>query len=225
MESGIVWAFVSHWSGSPYLWRIDFTQDPQALLKRLLDAHHEALIVIKAFETVGRKQAEIEQRYQGFHKHGRWYGPMPALKRFVEEEVTCETLEAKRLFDFESNGRLVWRPARVSIERRLEQATLEEGLPRFVCNARTFVLWAINDIATSGMSCSSKSIVHHPSNNGVYKRKTIYNNLASLIEAGLVVKTRLKEVMLSDDGQQEIDQLEEQWEALQKKRTKSLRLS
>lgn len=225
MASGLIWTVFSHWNSSPHMWRMDFVEDPAVLFPSLLQAHHEALVVIKAFETVGRKQAELEQRFQHFHRQGRWYAPLPALRRFVEEEAVCETLEAKRLFDFPSNGRLVWRPARADKQRLLEEAKENEMLPRFVNNAQRFVMWAVDDLAASGYHCSSKEIVHHPANGGLYQPKTIYNALSRLIEDGKILKTQKRELMLSDETKTEIDGLVKVWEIKERKRTKSLRIS
>lgn len=224
MASGLVWAVFSYWNGSPHMWRMDFVEDPAVLFPSLLQAHHEALVVIKAFEIVGRKQAELEQRFQHFHRQGRWYVPLPALRRFVEEEAVCETLEAKRLFDFPSNGRLAWRPARADKQRLLEEAKENEMLPRFVNNAQRFVMWAVDDLAASGYHCSSKEIVHHPANGGLYQPKTIYNALSRLIEDGKILKTQKRELMLSDETKIEIDGLAKVWEIKERKRTKSLRI-
>lgn len=204
---------------------MDFAEDPVELFSALLQAHHEALIVVKAFETVGRKQAELEQRFQHFHRQGRWYSPLPALRRFVEEEAVCETLEAKRLFDFPSNGRLVWRPARADKQRLLEDAKENEVLPRFVSNAQRFVLWAIDDLASSGYHCSSREIVHHPANGHLYQSKTIYNAISRLIEDGKVLKTKKRELILSDGAKAEIDGLAKVWEVKERNRIKTLRIN
>lgn len=225
MSQGLIWAVFSHWSGSPHMWRMDFAGDPGALFSGLLQAHHEALIVVKAFETVERRQAELEQRFQHFHRQGRWYSPLPAMRRFVEEEAVCETLEAKRLFDVSSNGRLVWRPARTDKQRALEKAKENELLPRFVNNAHRFVLWAIDDLVESGYHCSSKEIVHHPANGHLYQPKTIYNAISRLIEDGKVLKTQKRELMLSDKAKAEVDGLAKVWEIKEKKRIKSLRIN
>lgn len=225
MASGLVWTVFSHWHGSPHMWRMDFVEDPGAFFSSLLPSHYEALVVIKAFETVERKQAELEQRFQHFHRKGRWYAALPALRRFVEEEATCETLEAKRLFDFPSDGRLVWRPVRADKQKLLEEAKENEVLPRFVNNAQRFVLWAIDDLATSGYHCSSKEIVHHPANASLYQSKTIYNALSRLMEDGKVLKTQKRELILSDAAKAEIDGLARVWEIKEKKRVKTLRIN
>jgi hypothetical protein len=224
MASERSWACFSHWLGSPTMWRMDFVKDPQALFAWLLTAHHEPLVVIKVFETIGRKQAELEQRFQAFHRHGRWYAPMPALRRFVEEEAVCETMWAKKEFGLEGNGRLLWRPATATKQERLEKAMFETGLPGFVKNARTFVLWAIDDVAASGVRCFSKLVVGHPSNSGVYQRKTIYNCTKMLIDEGLVAKMRSGELLLTDAGQVEINELAESWGEKEHMRTRSLKL-
>lgn len=203
---------------------MDFVEHPTTHFALLLGAHHEALVIIKMFQATTKRQAELEQRFQHFHRGGRWYAPQPALRRFVEQEAPCETIEAKKEFAVESNGRLLWRPAKVSSSEVREEA-IEEGLmPGFVKNARLFVLWAIADVATTTMECSSRMVVTHPANQGVYKAKTIYNTLYGLIEEGKVVKTKKKGLLLASNGQDEIDGLMKVWELKQAKRTKSLRL-
>jgi hypothetical protein len=216
------WCLISHWEFSDWLWRIDFTLHPDALFDQLLFSYHERLMVIKAFETMGNRQQQIEERFAECHKGGPWYAPRPELRRFVEDEAMCETLTAKHLFGMRE-GRLNWRPARLDMRSKMERAQGEGELPKFVRNAERFVMWAVDDVTGDGEACLPRGIIQHPANS-LYQPKTIYNTIRILVEQEKVAKASSGRLLLTDKGQEEIDGLKKVEELKRKGSVRTLRL-
>lgn len=202
--------------------RLDCTDDPAALLEGLLRAHHDPLVVVKAFQAAGRKEKELAEKFADCHKFDNWYVLRPKLKRFLESEALCETLLLKRNCSFE-HRRLRWSPAEPNKQQMLIEACMDNELPGFVKNAERFILWAIDDLAQSGEVCYPGLLIKHPANR-FYKPKTIYNSINLLAEEGRIVKTESRRLELSDAAQEEIDGLKRVWELKQNKRRKSLRV-
>ena len=222
--SELVWALFSHWDENPLLWRMDFEANPRALFSALLDAHYGNLVIVKAFEAPRRKQAELEQRFQNCHYRGRWYTPSAQLRRFLEEAVACETMEAKRLWGDEWQGRITWRPTRADRQAALEAAQVEDQLPPFVNNAKTFVIWAIDDVRASGLRCSSRDVITHRANLGIYRAQTIYNTISAFVDEGKIVKSKRRELWLSEEAQTELDGLRAAWQEKAAQKTRTLRM-
>jgi hypothetical protein len=76
---------------------------------------------------------------------------------------------------------------RLTPAEKLSLRSQEGILPKWVKTADAYVLWAINGINESAV-CTSKRIIKHPANAGLYVQSTVYNTLASLREAGLVAE-------------------------------------
>lgn len=222
--NGLVWTLFSHWDENPLLWRMDFEADPHALFSALLDAHYGNLVIVRAFQAPKRKQVDFEQRFQGCHYRGRWYSASAQLRRFLEEGTSCEAPEAKRLFGERWGGRIIWRPTRADHQAALEAAQLEDRLPGFIGTARAFVLWAIDDVRACGHRCSSRDVIAHRANLGVYRSQTIYNTVALLAEEGKVVKSSRKELWLSEDGEDELRRLNSEWDEKMTSKVKTLRV-
>lgn len=223
MRESAKWAIFSHWERAQWLWRMDVVQNPTQLFAALLAANHDSLVIIKAFEVVGARESQLIERFADCRRLDNWYAPRPPLRNFLEEEASCETLEAKALFH-DGSERLRWRPLRKDKAVAMEEARMEGKLPGFVKNAQTFVVWAIDDVVSSGAACSSRMIVGHPANCGIFKGKTIYNALSKLIEEGKVIKTRKRELGLSEKGQEAVEAMRTVWEIKERKRVKTLRI-
>lgn len=76
---------------------------------------------------------------------------------------------------------------RLTPAEKLSLRSQEGVLPRWVKTADAYVLWAINDINESAV-CTSRRIIKHPTNAGLYVQSTVYNTLSNLREAGLVTE-------------------------------------
>jgi hypothetical protein len=106
-----------------------------------------------------------------------------------------------------------------SDERELLEAAQETyKIPAFIANARTYVIWALNDIDSGGFFATSNGIINHPSNKGLYEAKTIYNCLATIIEEGLAIKNVAKCYRLTELGEKVLLDAEEEYENSRPKR-------
>lgn len=201
---------------------MDFTDNVPELLRQQLRGYHERLFVIKAQEINAKHQQGIEERFENCHKGEGWYIAHPSLRKFLEEEMDCQTIKAKHLYDI-GHPRIVWSPVRPDTKESLRKAVLEVDLPPYVKNARRFVLWAIEDIELSERECASRMIIEHPSNT-VYSPRTIYNTVNMLVREGKVIKSSARLLTLSDSGIEEIEGARTIWELKNKKNARSLRV-
>jgi len=222
MVKGFKWCVFTRWESSKQFWRMDFTEQPSELLRAMMRGCYDRLFVIKAQEINARHQQGIEERFENCHKGDGWYIAHPSLRKFLEEEMECQTIKAKHLFDI-GHPRIVWAPVRTDAKERLRKAVLEVDLPPYVKNARRFVLWAIEDIELSERECASRMIIEHPSN-VVYSPRTIYNTVNCLVREGKVLKSSGRLLTLSDDGTEELEGARTIWELKQKKNPRSLRV-
>jgi hypothetical protein len=98
----------------------------------------------------------------------------------------------------------------ISEAEKLSLRSQEGTLPKWVKTADAYVLWAINGINESTV-CTSRRIIKHPANAGLYVQSTVYNTLAKLRESGLVTEQwieSLKVYVVTRQGQCALEAME-----------------
>ena len=170
-------------------------------------------------------------RFQDFaFDRPHWFRFSTGIKAFLCMECTnkAEALDA------------AWEEAITIVPRIYDPLTLrltpaeklslrsQEGiLPKWVKTADAYVLWAINGINESAV-CTSKRIIKHPANAGLYVQSTVYNTLASLREAGLVAERwieSLRVYVVTRQGQCALEAMESDYADSHLRRSaRSLRL-
>lgn len=218
------WIYVVHWSGSPHMVKIGFSSSLKERFNQFLTASHEDLIVIKVFEGDMESEKDLHERFAAGRRVGEWFALVPSLRNFLETEAPCQTNEARVKFASSLDGRVKWRPMTIDSRVLLGAMQQEKRIPRYVKNARSFVLWAINDIDGTGFYCTSNAIIHHDANGGAFQAKTIYNTLALLTEEGMVIKGANKCFRLTDQGELELEDMEEEYAERKRKSVRSLRI-
>lgn len=204
MKSGIKkegWIYVVQWANDGEAVKIGFTTDLKQRLVSFLTVCRHKLIVLKAFKANQEEEFALHARFDGCRDNGEWFHFSPGIRRFLKEEVICQTHEAKKAFGGGYGERIIWRP--LSMERKDSFRALykEQRLPRFVKTARDYVLWAIEDLRDKDYFCTSSAIINHDANQHLYEAKTVYNTLAALIVDGLVEKDSQKYYCLTDEGE------------------------
>jgi hypothetical protein len=217
------WVYFVQWASMPYHVKIGFSRSLKDRFASFLTSSPDTLVVVKAFEANQDDEQDLHERFEPSRHAGEWFHLSVSLKKYLESEAACQTLEAKVKFGNRHESRIRWEPMRPGLATALETLHQEKRLPRYVKNARIFVLWAINDIEACDCFVTSNAIIHHEANCGAYQAKTIYNQLNDLEEQGLVKKTTAKVFSLTDKGQSALIQAEKE-QAAKRKSARSLRL-
>lgn len=217
------WVYVVQWSSMPWHVKIGFSKSLKDRFASFLTASPDTLVVVKAFEANPEDEVDLHSRFQASRDVGEWFRLSPSLKTFLESEAVCQTLEAKVKFGRSYEDRIKWVPMRPRLEEVLQALHQEKRLPRFVKSARAYVLWALNDLEVCDYFATSNAIIHHEANREAYQAKTIYNQLISLEDEGLVEKKPGKIFTLSPKGFAELSKLEDDF-AMKRKSARSLRL-
>ena len=116
---------------------------------------------------------------------------------------------------------------RLTPAEKLALRSQEGTLPKWIVSADAYVLWAIANINETAV-CTSRRIINHPANAGLYVKSTVYNTLASLREAGLVTEQwieSLRVYVVTKEGQQALETMEADYAENHPRRSaRSLRL-
>lgn len=217
------WVYFVQWASMPYHVKIGFSKSLKDRFASFLTSSPDTLVVIKAFEANQEDEQDLHGRFDASRHAGEWFHFSVSLKKYLESEAPCQTLEAKVKFGNRHESRVKWEPMRPGLAQTLETLHQEKRMPRYVKSARIFVLWAINDIDACDCFATSNAIIHHEANRGAYQAKTIYNQLIDLEEQGFVEKTTTKVFSLTEKGQAELIKAEKE-QASKRKSARSLRL-
>jgi hypothetical protein len=217
------WVYFIQWASMPYHVKIGFSTSPGERFASFLTSSPDTLIVVKAFEANRDDEKDLHERFDNSRHAGEWFHLSMAIKKYLESEAPCQTLEAKIKFGHKNESRIQWTPMRPGLAQSLEKLHQEKRLPRYVKNARTFVLWAIGDIEACDYFATSNAIIHHEANRDAYQAKTIYNQLIALEEEEVIVKKPGKTFTLLPKGESELIAAEKE-NAQKRKSARSLRL-
>lgn len=217
------WVYVVQWAAMPWHVKIGFSKSLKDRFASFLTASPDTLVVVKAFEADQEEEGLLHGRFQACRDVGEWFRLSPSLKAFLEGEAPCQTLEAKVKFGRGYEDRIKWLPMRPRLRETLQELHQEKRLPRFVKNARIYILWALNDLEVRDYYATSNAIIHHEAHRNAYQAKTIYNQLITLEEEGLINKGPGKVFTLLAKGYEELSKAEDEY-AQQRKSARSLRL-
>ena len=217
------WVYFVQWASMPYHVKIGFSASPGERFASFLTSSPDTLIVVKAFEANRDDEQDLHERFDNSRHAGEWFHLSMAIKKYLENEAPCQTLEAKIKFGNRNESRIQWTPMRPGLAQSLEKLHQEKRLPRYVKNARTFVLWAIGDIEACDYFATSNAIIHHEANRDAYQAKTIYNQLIALEEEEVIAKKPGKTFALLPKGESELIAAEKE-NAQKRKSARSLRL-
>lgn len=70
-----------------------------------------------------------------------------------------------------------------------------------------YILWMDNEYQRAGQKLTPAELIHHPSNDGRFKEKTIRNTLADLRKRGLLCSDRHDGEVLTLFGRKELERL------------------
>ena len=217
-------AFFFHWKGSPHFSKmlVGNLGQIRSELSNFLCAHHDSIVITKAF-LVGMDERDIvfAEVDQFAHQNG-WIVTSQSFRRFLEDGP-CETLIAKKLMRV-ADGRIEWKPIVVDNSELMEDARIEGLIPVFVNNARSYVLWAINDYNIENVFPSPKKIIEHKANTGFYRKKTIYNELSELQAEQKIYKMGPRQIVITGSGKEELNALEEGFNLSRNKNPRTLRM-
>jgi hypothetical protein len=204
------WVYFVQWASMPYHVKIGFSTSLGDRFASFLTSSPDTLIVVKAFEANRDDEQELHERFENSRHAGEWFHLSIAIKKYLESEALCES-------------RIQWLPMRPGLAQSLEALHQEKRLPRYVKNARTFVLWAIGDIEACDYFATSNAIIHHEANRDAYQAKTIYNQLIALEEEEMIAKKPGKTFALLPKGESELIRAENE-STKKRKSARSLKL-
>ena len=72
---------------------------------------------------------------------------------------------------------------------------------------RHYILWMANEYQRAGQKLTPAELIHHPSNDGRFKEKTIRNSLADLRKRGFLCSDRHDGEVLMLFGRKELERL------------------
>lgn len=222
-----LFAVYYHWKQSKHFIRllVGTLHQVRERLDAALQEHHDSIVIIKALPVGADEGAEMAEEWskpQDYSPALGWH-PLSYALREQLENGPCETLLAKKLLGPWS-ARIEWKPKVKDKRELMEDARLDEKLPAFVVNGRSYVLWAISDYQAEGIFPTPRQIHEHKANSGFYKRKTIYNELTELFAEGKISKDGLRRAGLTDAGANELTWLEERFTLSQSKNPRTLRI-
>lgn len=217
------WVYVVQWTSMPWHVKIGFSKSLKDRFASFLTASPDTLVVVKTFEANQEDETDLHDRFQASRDVGEWFRLSPSLKKFLENEAPCQTLEAKVKFGRSYEDRIKWMPMRPRLNEVLQELHNEKRLPRFVRNARIYVLWALNDLGLRDYFATSNAIINHEANRNAYQAKTIYNQLIALEEEECIEKGQGKVFSLLPKGFAELTAAEDNY-AANRKSARSLRL-
>ena len=206
------WVYVIQWENDPHSVKIGFSTDLPARMASFLTACRHGLLILKVFRASVNEEQQLHERFDSCRGDGEWFDFTPGVQRYMRQEMPCHTKEARTLFGGKMSTRVKWQPLSGTKKELLEVAQKACRVPKFVNNARDYVLWTIDDIDNQGFFCTSNGIIHHPSNEGLYEAKTIYNSLASVVADGLATKNSAKCYRLTDEGMAVLLKAEQDYE-------------
>ena len=212
------WVYVVHWENDPHAVKICFTTDLTARFSTFLTACRHRLVVLRTFKADIEEEQLLHERFDGCRDSGEWFLLTPGLQRFIQQEMACNTKEAQTVTGGWMKDRVTWHPMAATKWELLEAAQETFKIPAFIVNARTYVIWALNDIDSGGFFATSNGIINHPSNKGLYEAKTIYNCLTAIVEEGLATKSTGKCYRLTELGEKVLLDAEEEYENNRPKR-------
>lgn len=233
-EDFLKFLLVSSWSNDGdaiYAWQCSAPSEAITKLRELARCNRHAL---QAALVSNDKEGDLDffwTRFQDFSfDRPHWFRFGIGIKAFLSMECTneAEALNA------------AWEEAITIVPRIYEPLVLrltpaeklslrsQEGiLPRWVNTADAYVLWAINDINESTV-CTSRRIIKHPANAGLYVQSTVYNTLAKLREAELVAERWIESVrvyVVTRQGQCALEAMESDYADSHSRRSaRSLRI-
>jgi len=212
------WVYVVQWENDPYAVKIGFTTDLKGRFSTFLTACRHRLVVLKAFGANMEDEKLLHERFDGCRDSREWFLLTPGLQRFIQQDMPCQTKEAQASIGRWMDDCVKWHPMAATKRELLEAAQKTHRIPPFIVNARTYVIWALNDIDSNGFFSTSNGIINHPSNKGLYEAKTIYNCLASIVEEGLAIKNTAKCYRLTALGEKILLDAEDDYENSRPKR-------
>ena len=222
-----LFAVYYHWKQSKHFIRllVGTLHQVRERLDAALQEHHDSIVIIKALPVGADEGAEMVEEWskpQDYSPALGWH-PLSYALREQLENGPCETLLAKKLLG-QWSARIEWKPKVKNRRELMEDAKLDEELPAFVVNGRSYVLWAIADYETEGIFPTSKQIIEHKANTGFYKQKTIYNEIGELLAESKISKNAARQVGLTDAGANELQWLEESFDLSRRKNPRTLRI-
>lgn len=211
------WVYVVQWQERNREIKIGFSTDLKKRLADFLTYSSDTLVVLKAFRGNIEQEAELHSKFERQRINGEWFAIDDPLKEFFKVYCPCDTKEARQEFGSFQKERIIWRTLGLEASTRLQNAHQSTNLPRYVKNARSYVLWAVRELNDHDFFCTSSAIISHPINNVVgddwrvkvlYDEKTIYNRISSLSKEGLIAKGDDKLYAITPAGIEELDALE-----------------
>lgn len=218
------WVYFVQWASSPSMVKIGYSSSPRERFASFLTSSPDTLVVIKIFEGDQEDEKLLHERFASCRERREWFRLSPLLKRYLEEEAVCQTLEAKVQFGRGMEDDVKWMPLRPNTAALLAAMQQEKRLPLFVKNARLYTLWAISDLDAADYFVTSNAIIKHEANDFVFQAKTIYNQLAMLEEEGLIQKDKAKTFTLTEEGITLLANAEAEFAATRKKSARSLKI-
>lgn len=225
MASDKLFAFFYHWEHSRH-WvrmRISTVEAASAWIVSALEEHHDSIVIAKVFSSVWKKELDPLCAEWDDLVNDKGWAPLNYAMRTRLEKSRCETLAVKKLMGLD-NDRVKWRPMVDNRKELMERARICGDLPAFVNNARTYVLWAVNDYNVEEIWPSCNQLITHRANSGFYKKKTIYNEVGELYSEGKIQKDAIKRLGLTNRGLEELEYHEAAFNLMAEKNPRTLRL-
>ena len=218
------WVYFVQWANSPSMVKIGYSASPRERFASFLTCSPDTLVVIKIFEGDQEDEKLLHERFAGCRERREWFRLSPLLKKYLQEEARCQTLQAKVQFGRGMEDDIKWMPLRQDTAALLAAMQQEKRLPSFVKTARLYTLWAINDLDASDYFVTSNAIIKHDANDFIFQAKTIYNQLAMLEEEGLIAKGKDKTFSLENEGVDFLASAEVEFACTRKKNARSLKI-
>lgn len=224
-----------------------WANDPEAICARPCSSPEEAIGALQDLSTCSRHSlcaalvSNNQKQALSFFWHRFEYCafPRPNWFRFntvIKAFLSIECINEKEALDaaWEKAIKIVplpiYEPLNIHLTpgEKLSLRSQEGIIPKWVQSSDGYVLWAISNI-TENSVCTSKRIIIHPANAGLYVKSTVYNTLASLRENEMVAEQwieSLRVYLLTQKGRKALDAMEKGYaDAHLRRSARSLRIN
>lgn len=235
-EDSLKFLLIASWSNDPdaiCIWPCTSSEQAIFQLREIAPCNRHTLRAALVSNEKDGTLAFFWTRFEHFaFDRPNWFRFSTGIKAFLSMECTNEkeSLDAA----WNETTKIVPLPIYEPLNLHLtaaEKLSLRSQagiIPKWVQSAEAYVLWAINGINENTI-CTSKRIINHPANAGLYVKSTVYNALATLRDKELVTEEwieSLRVYVLTRQGQSVLATMEDDYADSHPRRSvRSLRIS
>lgn len=234
-EDSLKFLLVASWSNDPdaiCIWPCASPEQAISSLREIAPYSRHTLHAALVSNEKNGALAFFWTRFEHFaFDRPNWFRFSTGIKAFLSMECTNETKVLDIAWErISAVVPCIYEPLNFHLTagEKLSLRSQAGIIPKWVQSAEAYVLWAINGINENTI-CTSKRIINHPANAGLYVKSTVYNALATLRDKELVAEEwieSLRVYVLTRQGQSVLATMEEDYADSHPRRSaRSLRIS